>query len=82
MGFPVTVSCYSGHRGQERPVSFTRDGSTHRVETILDQWHGPDHRYFKIRTQAGAVFLLRHDIETDEWELIYPRLAPVQLPVI
>jgi len=82
MCFPVTVSCYASHRASVRPVVFTRDGVTHRVDTVLDQWHGPDHRYFKIRAQDGAVFLLQHALETDEWELIYPRLAAVSYPTI
>ena len=35
----------------------------------MDRWLGPDHRYFRVRDAAGAIYLLRHDLIEDRWEL-------------
>ena len=35
---------------------------------IADTLVGPEHRYFKLRSDNGAVYLLRHDERTDRWE--------------
>jgi hypothetical protein len=36
---------------------------------VIDRWRGPDHRFFKVRGDDGAVYLLRHDERADRWEL-------------
>lgn len=75
----VKVSCYAGYRGEETPRSFALDG--HRVEVIevLDRWLAPDHRYFKLRGDDSAVYILRHDVPADRWELIlYDRTRPAE----
>lgn len=45
----------------------------HRVaiSEILDCWLAPQHRYFKFRTDDGAQWIIRHDIQTGQWELTY-----------
>jgi len=39
------------------------------VAEILDRWLAPDHRYFKVKGDDDAVYVLRHDPAADEWEL-------------
>ncbi len=36
---------------------------------ILDQWLAPDHRYFKILGDDNSLYIIRHDVESYEWEL-------------
>lgn len=72
--FPITVLCHTGYRGEERPVRFTLgsspgDGKSLGVEEVLDRWHGPDYRYFKVRASDGNLYILRHDEAGDSWEL-------------
>jgi hypothetical protein len=38
------------------------------VENI-DQWHGADYRYFKVRGSDGNLYMLRHDEIRADWEL-------------
>ncbi len=64
------VVCYSGHRADESPQRFTLAGREIEVEEILDRWIDPDHRYFKLRGDDGGIYILRHDITADSWELI------------
>lgn len=73
-GIPITVSCHAGYRGEEQPVRFAmgcpgEDGKSLAVEEVLDRWHGPDYRYFKVRASDGNLYILRHDEAGDSWEL-------------
>lgn len=44
---------------------------------MLDQWLAAGHRYFKLRGQGDATYLLRHDEVSGRWEIImYERAAP------
>jgi hypothetical protein len=64
----VWVECYAGHRGEETPRRFTL-GRTIEVAEVLDAWLAPDHRYFKVRGDDGACYILRNDVLTGRWEL-------------
>jgi len=65
----VHVECYAGYRGEETPRRVRLGSREVAVEEVLDRWLGPDHRYFKVRGDDGARYLLRHDGGTGRWEL-------------
>lgn len=65
----VKVDCYAGYRGEETPRRFEIDGRRVEVVEVIDRWFGPDHRYFKVRGDDGAVYLLRSDDAANRWEL-------------
>lgn len=65
----VTVQNYAGHKGDERPTSFTLEGRTFQVVEIVDRWYDIDSNCFKVRIEDGAIYLLRHDLNTDSWDL-------------
>lgn len=65
----ITVQTYSGYKADERPVSFTVANKTFQVREILDQWQGMDHTYFKLIADDGNLYIIRHDKESDEWEM-------------
>jgi hypothetical protein len=67
----VRVECYSGYRGEETPRSFYLESRRIEVLEVLDRWLAPDHRYFKLRGDDGAVYILRHDSAAGRWELIF-----------
>ena len=66
----VTVECYSGYRGNESPRRFLMGDKAVEISEILDRWLDPAHRYFKVRGEDKAVYILRHDVEAGCWELI------------
>lgn len=68
---PVRVECYAGYRGEETPRRMTLGNSSFEVADILDRWLAPDHRYFKIRTVDEDTYILRQDVESSEWELVF-----------
>ncbi len=73
----IRVSCYAGYRGEETPQRFFLQDRQIEVVKVVDRWLAPDHRYFKIRGDDDAIYILRHDISTEQWELIlYDRTQP------
>jgi hypothetical protein len=65
----VTVECYAGYKGDERPSSFFLEGRTCVVQEVIDRWYDPDSNYFRVLGSDGARYLLRHDLNTDLWTL-------------
>ncbi len=65
----IRVECYAGYRGEEAPRRFHLGKRAVEVQEILDRWLAPDYRYFKVRGDDEAIYVLRHDIAADEWEL-------------
>lgn len=70
MGKAITVTCYAGYKSDERPTSFTLEGATLGVEEIVDRWYDLDYNGFKVRAEDGNTYLLRHDLNSDSWELL------------
>ncbi|GAB4249251.1 hypothetical protein [Deferrisoma sp.] len=67
----LEVECYAGTRADERPVRFRIGRRCVEVTEILDRWLGEDHRYFKVRGDDGATYILRLDLEADRWDLTW-----------
>ena len=65
----IRVECYAGYRGEETPRRFHLDERDIEIVSVLDRWLAPDHRYFKVFGDDGQEYILRHDIETQHWEL-------------
>lgn len=66
----ITVQTYSGYKVDERPMSFTLVKRRFEVREILDQWQGVGHTYFKLLADDGNLYIIRHDKEADEWEMV------------
>ena len=76
----ITVECYSGYKANERPIAFTYRDRRCRVAEIIDRWYEggtepgrPALDYFKVRTEAGGVYILRYNSLFDAWSLSIPR---------
>jgi hypothetical protein len=67
----LRVQCYSGWKGEERPVRFQLGERDYMVEELIDQWYGPDDAFFKVRTDDGNLYILRRRTSTaeEEWNL-------------
>ena len=65
----IGVECYAGHRGEQTPRTLILGGRRIAVAEVLDTWLAPDHRYFKLRGTDGDTYLVRHDEQSDTWEL-------------
>lgn len=74
MPFELHVECYAGYRAEETPRALRLGDRRVAVVEVLDRWLAPDHRYFKLRGDDGAVYIVRYDVDEDRWELsVYER---------
>ena len=71
----IAVECRAGWRGDETPRRFGEPGAQVVIAEVVDRWIAPDHRYFKVKDRDGAVYILRHDVTTDRWQLRFFRRA-------
>ena len=67
--FEVRVECYAGYRADEEPRRFFLGEREITVNTIIDRWIDPSHSYFKLRGDDEAIYILRHDVASDTWEM-------------
>jgi len=67
--FGLRVECSAGDRDEAMPWRFFLRSREIGVTEILDQWLAPDHRYFKVRGDDGAVYIIRHDVAANLWQL-------------
>jgi hypothetical protein len=65
----ISVQTYAGYKGDERPVSFSLEGRGLRVMEIVDRWYDPDYNCFKVLADDGITYRLRHNMNTDTWEV-------------
>ncbi|MFQ6022127.1 MAG: hypothetical protein ACE5NW_05345 [Acidiferrobacterales bacterium] len=65
----ISVACYAGYRGDETPQRFSIGERDVMVVEVLDRWLASDHRYFKVRGDDDGVYILRHEVNADRWEL-------------
>jgi hypothetical protein len=73
----IRVECYAGHRGEQTPRTLILGDRRIDVAEVIDAWLAPDHRYFKLRGTDGDIYLVRHDEQSDSWELTMFRAASI-----
>jgi len=71
----IRVECYAGYRGEETPRRFWVGAKKIEVQDVLDRWMAPDHRYFKVLGHDKAVYILRHDAVSWDWDLTFYQQA-------
>jgi hypothetical protein len=65
----LKVECYAGYRGEETPLRFYLGKRCIEVQEVLDRWLDPAYRYFKLRGNDNSIYILRHLIDEDRWEM-------------
>ena len=63
----ISVSAYSGYRGDESPRYFFLDNHRVSIVEILARWRTPENRYFKVSGEDGNTYIIFHD--GDNWNL-------------
>ena len=72
----VKVECYSGYKADEYPKCFYWNDEKYEIQEVTDRWYQGDRdpewpvaNYFKVNTTDGEQYIIRHDLENDEWYL-------------
>ena len=73
---PIKVESYAGYKADETPRRFFLDGEWAEVQEVVDRWHQgsgnpewPMADYFKVVGSDDRLYLLKHDLESDQWYL-------------
>jgi hypothetical protein len=73
---PIEVECHSGYKADEYPKYFTRGNDRFEIHEVMDRWYQgetnpeyPVSNYFKVKTTTGVQYIIKHDLESDNWYL-------------
>jgi hypothetical protein len=73
----IKVTCYSGYKHNERPISFIAKGRIVHITEVIDRWYEghsassmPPLDYYKVRGDDGAVYILRYNQLFDTWAIL------------
>lgn len=65
----VEVISYSGYKADESPRVLKLGGSLLPIAQIEDRWYSPGETFFRVLTEVGDRYLLRHIEAQDVWTL-------------
>ena len=69
----ITVTAYSGYRGEETPREFALHGKRVKVIEILNAWieEGSEYksikRFFEVKGNDGSIHKIHYDEDKKEW---------------
>ncbi|HEY3058312.1 MAG TPA: hypothetical protein VGL99_04990 [Chloroflexota bacterium] len=69
----VQVECYAGYRAEETPRRFRLGTRQIEIADVVDRWQTPHHRYFNVRDTHGELYVLRHDVASERWDVTASR---------
>ena len=65
----VRAETYSGFKADERPLRLHLGQRTLEVVAVEDRWYSPGETYFRVLTEDGDRYVLRHIEAQDVWSL-------------
>jgi hypothetical protein len=65
----VEVICYSGYQADESPRVLKFGETSIPITEIEDRWYSPGATFFRVVTEGGDRYLLRHVDAQDVWTL-------------
>lgn len=71
----VRVETYSGLKADERPLRLYLGDRTLEIAAVEDRWYSPGETYFRVLTEDGDSYVLRHTEAQDVWTLSAFRAA-------
>jgi hypothetical protein len=76
---PVKVQCHSGYKANEYPICFYWENIKLEIKEIADRWYqtqetpdSPVADYFKVRTAGKNIYILKHELKSDQWFVVSP----------
>jgi len=76
----VRVECYSGYKGDERPVRLHLGERSLEIVDIEDRWYSPGATFFRVVVEGGDRYVLRHEEAQDVWCLSAYRAESRKVP--
>jgi len=66
--------------GEREPVEIVLGRRHVQIDLVLDRWFGKGYRYFKLLGSDGAIYILRHEEATGDWEMTFFERTPRATP--
>ena len=66
---PIQVISYSGNKADESSCILKLGDTLLHIAQIEDRWYSPGETFFRVLTQTGDRYLLRHIEAQDVWTL-------------
>jgi hypothetical protein len=67
---PLIVETYAGYKAERTPRAFLYEGLRRKVISVADTWYTNNHCYFRLCADDGYHYVMRHEFEKDQWELV------------
>jgi hypothetical protein len=74
---PIKVECHAGQKADEYPICFYQGTVKYEITEIADRWYQaqttpdwPVANYFKVRTSGKNIYILKHELNSDQWFLV------------
>lgn len=65
----IRVQCYSGYKGDQRPVRLQLGGLMVDIAEVEDRWYSPGATFFRVLLSNQERYVLRRDDAQDVWTL-------------
>lgn len=65
----ISVETVPGPLGDMEPQALWFGERRLIVKEIVDRWFSLEQTWFKVDAEDGQLYVLRHDLDTDRWEL-------------
>jgi hypothetical protein len=65
----IRVECYSGYKGDQRPIRVQLGDGMVEVAEVEDRWYSPGGTYFRVLLANGDRYVLRREDAQDIWTL-------------
>lgn len=72
---PISVTCYSGYKGEEAPRSFIYENKSREICEIMERWCEKPlsgiglRRFFKVKADDGMFYTIYYDEDLNIWFL-------------
>lgn len=64
----MKVETFNGWKEDEYPVRFWIGSKKYEVIEVEDRWYSPEISYFKVFVDDAGHYILKHDVNIDQWE--------------
>jgi len=76
---PIQVESKSLDKSKVYPINFYWMNMKYEIKEIADRWYQakatpdmPVADYFKVRTDSKSIFIIKHELVSDQWFLVSP----------
>ena len=63
------VECHAGYTYPEHPIALFWKEMRLEITQILNEWHEPENKCFRVQTSDQKIFNLFYNLAEDKWRI-------------